>query len=100
MTAPEPNGLPAANARVIPPASVSVILGVITVYAGHVVEDTPVTESVVIGGGFLILGLSVMHYVSPGFSDVFALLILVAITLRYGVGILQGIGLAGNNGTT
>ena len=96
MTTPEPSasGLPPAQARVIPPASVSVILGVITVYAGHVVEDQPVTERVVVGGAFLVLGLSVMHYVSPGLADVFALLIFIVILIRYGVGILTNIGLA------
>lgn len=91
----EPAGLPAeANARVIPPAGVSVILGIITVYAGHVVEDQPVNERLVIGGSFLVLCLSVMHVVSPGLADVFALLILIALVLRYGVGILQSIGLS------
>lgn len=95
MTSPDPGtGLPPAQARVIPPASVSILLGVITVYAGHVVEDAPVSERVVVGGAFLILGLSVMHYVSPGLADVFALLIFIVILLRYGVGILQNIGLA------
>lgn len=90
----QPNGLPEADARVVPPAAVSVMLGVLTVYGGHVVEDTPITERIVIGGAFLILGLSVMHSVSPGLSDVFALLILIVIVLRYGVGILQNIGLS------
>lgn len=95
MTSPDPGtGLPPAQARVIPPASVSVILGVITVYAGHVVEDTPITERVVVGGAFLVLALSVMHYVSPGLADVFALLIFIVILIRYGVGILTNIGLA------
>lgn len=96
MTTPEPggNGLPAANARVVPPAAVSVLLGVITVYAGHVVEDSPITERIVVGGAFLVLGLSVMHYISPGLADVFALLIFIVILLRYGVGIFTNIGLA------
>lgn len=95
MTTPDPGtGLPPAEARIIPPASVSVLLGVITVYAGHVVENAPITERVVVGGAFLVLGLSVMHTVSPGLTDVFALLIFIVILLRYGVGILQNIGLA------
>lgn len=95
MTSPDPGtGLPPADARVIPPASVSVILGVITVYAGHVVENQPVTERVVVGGAFLVLSLSVMHYVSPGLADVFALLIFIVILLRYGVGIFRAIGLS------
>jgi len=72
---------------------VSIILSVITVYAGHVVEDAPITERIVVGGAFLVLGLSVMHYVSPGLADVFALLIFIVILLRYGVGILTNIGL-------
>ena len=94
MTSPDPGtGLPPAQARVVPPASVSIILSVITVYAGHVVEDAPITERIVVGGAFLVLGLSVMHYVSPGLADVFALLIFIVILLRYGVGILTNIGL-------
>lgn len=95
MTNPDPGtGLPPAEARVVPPASVSVILGVITVYAGHVVENQPVGERVVVGGAFLVLGLSVMHYISPGLADVFALLIFIVILLRYGVGIFRAIGLS------
>jgi len=94
VTSPDPGtGLPPAQARVVPPASVSIILSVITVYAGHVVEDAPITERIVVGGAFLVLGLSVMHYVSPGLADVFALLIFIVILLRYGVGILTNIGL-------
>lgn len=100
MTSPDPGtGLPPAEARVVPPASVSVILSVITVYAGHVVEDQPITERVVVGGAFLVLGLSVMHYVSPGLADVFALLIFIVILLRYGVGIFQAIGLSTSGGS-
>lgn len=88
------SGLPDANARVIPPAGISVIMGAIVVYAGHVTEDTPITERVVVGGVFLVVSLSFMHAVSPGLSDVFALLVLVALVLRYGVGILRSIGLS------
>lgn len=96
--------LPSANARLIPPASVSIILSAMTIYANHLITDEPVGEPVIVGGGFVILSLAVMNTIASGLADVFALLLLVVIFLKYGLTILNAVGIAtlggGSNGTT
>lgn len=94
MSSPEPSGLPDANVRVIPPASVSIILAALTVYGGSVTDQNTISEGVVVGGCFVILCLAFIHSISPGFADTFALLLFVVIFLKYGLGILQAIGVA------
>lgn len=87
-------GLPESNARLIPPASVSVILSALTIYGGYLVGESSVSEPVVVGGCFLILCLAVMNTISPGLADTFALLLFIVIFLKYGLKILEAIGVA------
>jgi hypothetical protein len=90
----EPSGtLPAANARLVPPASISIILTAMTIYGNHLVTDDPVSQPMVIGGGFVILSLAVMNTVSSGLADVFALLLFIVAFLRYGPAVLTAIGI-------
>jgi len=93
MTAPEPI-LPHAGVKLVPPASVSIILSAMTIYANSLATDQPVTERVVVGGGFVIISLAVMNTVSPGLANTFALLIFIAIFLKYGLTVLIAIGAA------
>lgn len=103
MTSAEPSTLPSGQARLVPPAAVSLILSAMTIYGGHIVDDVPINQHVVVGGGFVILSLAVVNTISPGLADVFALLLFVAVFLKYGLGILVAIGIAAggsSDGTT
>jgi hypothetical protein len=65
-----------------------------TLYGGYLVGEASVSEPVVVGGCFLILCLAVMNTISPGLADTFALLLFIVIFLKYGLKILEAIGVA------
>jgi hypothetical protein len=82
----------------MPPAAVSLLLSAMTIYGNSLVTDTSVSEPVVVGGGFVIICLAVVNTVSTGMADVFALLLFIVIFLKYGLGILNAIGIATQGG--
>lgn len=91
MSSPE---VAAGQTRVVPPANVTIILSVITIYGSHLVTNAPISQQMVVGGAFVILALAVTNTVNPGLADMFSLLLFIVIFLKYGVSILTGIGIA------
>jgi hypothetical protein len=84
----------AGEVHLMPPASVSLLLSAMTIYANSLATDTSVTENVVIGGGFVVISLAIVNTISTGLADVFALLLFIVIFLKYGLTILTAIGVA------
>lgn len=93
-----PSVLPSGEARLFPPAGVTLILAAGTVWAGRVVQDKPITEQIVIAGAFVVLATAVVNQISPGFAAAFSMLIFVAVVLVYGIDILTSVGLSTQNG--
>lgn len=99
MTSAQPSSLPDSNVHLVPPAAVSLILSAMTIYGASITNQTTISEGKVVGGSFVILSLAVVHTISPGLADTFALLLFVVIFLTYGLRILQAIGISAAGGS-
>jgi len=97
MTAPSSQGWGSGlggNVRLLPPASVSILLSALTIYGHYLVTDEEISANVVVGGGFVILCLAVVNTMSTGLADTFALLLFIVLFIKYGPAILTAIGIA------
>lgn len=94
LTAPQ---RPAPSAtRYLPPAGISLLLASGTVWLGKEIREEPINERLVISGGFIILSIAVINLFSHSLANAFALLILIAVALKYGIEILINTGLRGD----
>lgn len=77
-----------------PGASTSFVLTGLTVLGGRTLrgEDPVVSDRILTGSMIYVLGLAVMNQYSPDFAAIFALLVLVAATLIYGLDIMRALG--------
>jgi hypothetical protein len=93
LTAPQ---TPAPSfTRYFPPAGISLLLSSGTVWLGKEIREEPITERLVISGGFIILSIAYINLFSHAFANAFALLIFIAVGLKYGIDILEHTGLKG-----
>lgn len=85
---------PAAT-RYLPPAGISLLLAGGTIWLGRQVREEPITERLVISGGFVVLTIAYINLFSHAFANAFALLLFIAVVLNYGLDILTHTGLRG-----
>jgi hypothetical protein len=89
MTTPQSGGW----TRLMPPASVSFAMTVITVSLGRSLRNQDVVNQRMVTAFVLILlTLGFMNSVDPGFAGAFSLLIFVAVFLTYGPDIMRYVG--------
>lgn len=77
-----------------PKAATSIVLGALTITGGRIVQDREplYTDKMIVGGMFVVLGISVANAYSPPFADVFAFLLLIVAFLIYGMDLMTSIG--------
>lgn len=63
------------------------------VVAGRWAQDKPLNIGVVVGGGFLALGLAFLNEASPVLASRFAILVFVVATFMYVPAIAKSVGL-------
>jgi hypothetical protein len=91
LTAPQ---TPAPSfTRYLPPAGISLLLASGTVWLGKEIREEPFTERIIISGGFIILSIAYINLFSHSLANGFALLIFIAVVLKYGLDILSHTGL-------
>lgn len=73
------------------PGAVIILTGIVWI-AGRWSEGKDLTDTFAVGGVVTVLGLAIMNALSETFALAFAVLLLIASLLRYGLSISRGIG--------
>lgn len=91
----EPLSPEASFTRFLPPAGISLLLASGTIWLGREIKEQPITERLIISGGFIVLTIAYINLFSHALANAFALLIFLSAGLIYGIDILTHTGLYG-----